>query len=731
MKRTIIFIAGLILLTIQLGAGPQPIVTSDLLKIRRITTIDVAADGSFAIFALRSIAESTPDEDTEKDALPDYAYQSHLYQINLFDENPAARQLTHGKRSDQSPTLSPNGKIVAFVRKDELTEKPQVWILPLSGGEARVITNLEHGASNPRWSPDGQSLLVSSSIPLSDLEGNPAWPMERPGRAWGDAGEVEPNPDGTRPEIQAWLKRNTEQNIATVMNRIEFQDEHSLKDEMTFEHLFLFAVNKKESESTQISGGFQNFSSARFLPDGQRIVYITKNLNQKHPDRVRPTELWIMNLDGSESKKILADPTLRFSAPRPAADGTVIALLGQKLDEPAFRPRQLGLVSVEGDAPPLWLTDKDHGDISVWSFRWMAEKNALLFNAARKGAFPLMMVSQGLVEPALYVGKPKGEFLEAGIFSFDIGGPSLVYTTTTPANPCTLRLRNNHGDRLLFDPNDWVKKKQLSKPQEHWLTQTDGTRIHYWIMPPANQIPDKKYPVVLELHGGPSAMWGPGEFTMWHEFQLLTSRGYGVVYANPRGSGGYGYDFQKANFQNWGEGPTEDVLAALNEALLNDWIDPNRLVLTGGSYGGYLTAWIVGHDNRFQAAVAQRGVYDLTTFFGEGNAWRLCEWAMGGLPWEARTQPILDRESPFTYVQRIQTPLLIMHGSADLRTGVSQSEMMYRALKELNRPVEYVRYPKSGHDLSRTGDPIQRMDRLNRIIEFFDRFVGEKISHAP
>ena len=160
---------------------------------------------------------------------------------------------------------------------------------------------------------------------------------------------------------------------------------------------------------------------------------------------------------------------------------------------------------------------------------------------------------------------------------------------------------------------------------------------------------------------------------MWLEFQLLCSWGYGVVYSNPRGSGGYGYSFQRANFQDWGDGPTGDVLAALDEIVKNDWADPDRLLVTGGSYAGYLTAYIVGHDHRFKAAVAQRGVYDIQTFFGEGNAWRLARWAMGGYPWETRMRAIYRRESPFTDVHRIRTPLLIMHASNDLRTGVSQS----------------------------------------------------------
>ncbi|MFG0314455.1 MAG: alpha/beta hydrolase family protein, partial [Phycisphaerales bacterium] len=291
----------------------------------------------------------------------------------------------------------------------------------------------------------------------------------------------------------------------------------------------------------------------------------------------------------------------------------------------------------------------------------------------------------------------------------------------------------------------WTAERVLSMPVEHWI-ERDGTRVQYWVMapieassgsaPPPSDSQTRLTPppsgrgrmqskTVLAIHGGPAAMWGPGELSMWHEFQLLCAWGYGVVYSNPRGSGGYGYDFQRANQQDWGHGPAGDVLACLDDAMARyAWIDEDRLVVTGGSYAGYLTAWIVAHDHRFKAGLAQRGVYDLTTFFGEGNAWRLVPWAMGGYPWE-EARAVLERESPFTYVDQIETPLLIMHASQDLRTGVSQSEMLYRALKVLERPVEYVRYPGAGHDLSRSGDPKQRMDRLLRIVEWFERFVGE------
>jgi len=226
-------------------------------------------------------------------------------------------------------------------------------------------------------------------------------------------------------------------------------------------------------------------------------------------------------------------------------------------------------------------------------------------------------------------------------------------------------------------------------------------------------------------------MWGPGEATMWLEWQLSASWGFGVVYCNPRGSGGYGEAFQRANHQDWGPGPASDCLAVVDAACAREWVDAERLVVTGGSYGGYLTAWMIAHDDRFKAAVAQRGVYDLGTFYGEGNAFRLVDWAFGGRPFEPRFRELIERNNPFDDVADIKTPLLVLHGEQDLRTGVSQSAMMFRALRDLGRPVEYVLYPDAGHDLSRSGDPVQRMDRLDRILEFFTRFVTSKRVTPP
>ncbi|TAF89106.1 MAG: S9 family peptidase, partial [Bacteroidetes bacterium] len=213
-----------------------------------------------------------------------------------------------------------------------------------------------------------------------------------------------------------------------------------------------------------------------------------------------------------------------------------------------------------------------------------------------------------------------------------------------------------------------------------------------------------------------------GEASMWHEYQYFCSNGYGVVYSNPRGSSGYGEQFLRANINDWGVGPASDVLTALDKTVKEGWVDTANLFITGGSYAGYLTAWIIAHDKRFKAACAQRGVYELNTFFGEGNAWRLVPNYFGGYSWNANTRKVLDEQSPFNVIENITTPLIIFHGENDLRTGVIQSEMLYKGLKVLGRTVEYVRHPGATHEITRTGNPRQRIDQMLRTFEFFERF---------
>ena len=682
--------------------GLAPIQPTDFTRLRSIHGVEISDDGRFAIYLVRSIEGAFGDRDEKP------GYRTNLFRIDLDREDATPVQLTFGKTRCSSPTIRPGGSHIAFVRgKEDLT---QVWLMPVEGGEAQALTSLEHGASSPSWSPRGGRLLVTSSIPESDLDVPPEFRPRRPGssRLTPADGDAEPSadPDGDLAAIRKWLNGNGDENDPRVINRIRFQGERGLRDERTVAQLFV--IDTQTGDAQQITSGPYDHSSAIWSPDGAEILFRDSGRVGTHPDFLNDDALYRMPGGGGEWTVVHQSFDIGRARFAPVGELFVTAAIG----DAQYRLRSLMSMTRDGALtnlhPSLEVSVGDHRPTStgVW------------FTASRRGSTPLYHRDASGV-----ITRHSGDFQVVG--AFDAIGDRAVASLSTTANPTELFLfERGAAPRRLTDLHEsWLATRRVSLPVERWVTREDGTSVQSWVLPPAEKpARGARAPTVLEMHGGPTVMWSPASFSMWHEFQLLCARGYGVVFANPRGSAGYGRAHRLGNHQDWGHGPAGDVLAALDAAIQDhEWIDPDQLFLTGGSYAGYLTAWIVAQDHRFKAAVAQRGVYDLETFFGEGNAYTLVERAFGGFPWTEEIAPILERESPFTHVANVKTPLLIMHADRDLRTGVSQSEMLYRALKQQWKPVEYIRYPRAGHDLSRTGEPWQRLDRLLRIVEFFER----------
>lgn len=689
--------------------GKEKVLVTDLTKIKQISNINVSPDGKRALYTLRTM------EQNDENKL-EYDYRSHLFLTDF----QTVKQITRGVESVGGATWSPDSKQIAFARS--VKGKSQIFIMPLDGGEAYQLTDVKYGTSNPNWSKDGSKIAFSVNFSMTELlkdsilnpsKGVPSWSTEKPGFANNDYlkpnKDVKPNPDGNLEEIRAYLSKDEEDKKAKVFNRLNFQGEATTQPELTFNHIFVIEA-KEGAKPMSITAGFRNYGGGNWL-DNSRIIANLDLDSLQHPDREQDNAIITMNADGSNKKVLLGEKGMNFGNPTFSPDGKMMAF--SKSPSEGVNFGKLYLANADGT------NAKDvNFDRAAGNFNWSKDSKYVYFTAPSNGGQPMYRLDSKSLKVEQLTD------YESGINSFGITADKILYAKTEVANPnelyvADLQLKNTVK---LFSHNDWVKNKSLSFPEKRTLTNSKGQKIEYWIMKPSNVEAGKKYPLLLNMHGGPTAMWGPGEFSMWHEFQYFCSQGYGIVYTNPRGSGGYGLDFQRANIKDWGTGPAEDVLAAATDAAKLNWVDTARQVITGGSYAGYLTAWIVGHDNRFKAAFAQRGVYDLTTFLGEGNAWRLIP-SYFDYPWDDKKEQVLASNSPYTFVENIQTPLLIKHGENDLRTGPIQSEMMYKSLKILGKDVEYVRVPGATHELSRTGNVRQRIDRMLRIYEFFERYI--------
>lgn len=729
--RILFIAAGWLLFSFSVMAqnGPARVNVTDMLQIKTIGSIDLNPDGSLAVF---TVLQTEPDPENKLE----YKNSTQIW-LAATDGSTPPRQLSTGKESASQPVFSPDGKEIVFVRNAD--GKPQLFLLSLDGGEAVQLTRHKYGASGPRWSPDGKQLLFSAGISFKELLNDtllnpgkqvPEWSLEKPGmnNMLALKNTAKPDPDGSLEEVRAYLDKNAEDRKATVLTKLNHLSEATVNADLYFTHFFIVDA-RPDARPVNISTGFNRYNSVDFTPDGKQLL-INGNLELRdHPERVLENCIYLANTAGSGWKKILGEPGKNYFSPRISPDGKKLAFLFSGTSFVSVPT--LALLSLSNNTDKMYTIPFDR---SKNSLQWNAEGTYLYFTAQSNGGQPLYRVqlNSGMSELPGQDSKKQAfsteqlTGFESGISGYALAPDKLVFVKTAVANPFELYAADATAGavRQISSFNSgWIAGKQLSFPEKHSFRNEKGQTIEYWVMKPWNYQSGKKYPLLLEIHGGPSAMWGPGESSMWHEYQYFCSKGYGVVYCNPRGSGGYGLDFLRANINDWGAGPTKDVLTALDKTVAEGWADTSKLLVTGGSYAGYLVAWIIAHDQRFKAACSQRGVYDLATFFGEGNAWRLVPNYFGGYPWEAATKATLERESPINYVQQIKTPYIIFHGDNDRRTGFVQSEMLYKSLKVLGRPVEYVRHPGATHEITRSGNNRQRIDQLLRTWEFFERFI--------
>ncbi|CAG9622975.1 S9 family peptidase [Sutcliffiella rhizosphaerae] len=649
------------------------------------------------IFNLISLTDPQWDKHSRKFAFvqttmheEDNEYRSAVY---IGDLEGKTIPFTTGKGRATSPRWSPDGSKLAFV--SNRNEKSQIYVMPANGGEAEQVTFCKNGARGPVWSPCGTKILFSTSVEgVQDLQ---------------------------QDEEEKKKKKHPE---PLVVEKMRYKsDAKGFLDEKN-DHLAL--LDLKTKEISLLTDGDRDYGTPAWSPDGKSIAFVT-NL-EENPDVSLVSDVYVMDLETKEKKKITNSNGF-YSALTFSPDGQYLGFLGHEKEFQSATLSRVWVTKLEsGETHCLSENlDVEIGDVAIGDFHSGNVNPGLMWTEDSEGFYFLMSDQGGT---GIYFGSLDGAMYPIHLPDEHVYAVSMltgtheaivgVSNSTDPGELYHFDLKSQTRNQLTNVNESWKNEVELCKAEPIQFKAKDGWELHGWIMKPAGFEEGKKYPTILEVHGGPHAMYAN---TYFHEFQTLTAQGFVVLFTNPRGSHGYGQHFVDAVRGDYGGKDYLDVMSAMDYALESfDFIDENKLGITGGSYGGFMTNWVVGHTNRFKAAVTQRSISNWLSFYGVSDiGYYFSEWEVQG-NMEDKVEKLWEH-SPIKYVSNIQTPLLILHGEKDYRCPVEQAEQLFIALKKQGKTTKLVRFPEANHELSRSGDLALRIHRLNHVKNWFVEYL--------
>jgi dipeptidyl aminopeptidase/acylaminoacyl peptidase len=594
------------------------------------------------------------------------------------DGSAAPRRLTFGGSRDANPRWSPDGRWLAFTsaRGDD---PAQLFVLPVDGpGESRRLTDLREAVEQPAWSPRSDRLAFSARArdPGDDVDD----PSKRPPRR---------------------------------ITRLQYRLDNEGWTEGREHHVYVVGLD--DGSATQLTDGPFDDQMPCWSPDGETIAFVSARDDDWD---LRPTNrLYTIGADGGTPEP-LGTEVGAFLAPAWSPDGGRIACIfvPGAFDDP--RHGRIAIVDVRSGALTRLTDDLDRNAAPFPLVRgpvWDGER--ILFAAEDQGRVPVFSVgADGGAAPVV-------ELDAAGYLSgFDLAAGTLARTASAPTGFAEVFV----GDRRLTDVGGAFRAEvELVEPEPFTAVSADGTEVPAWVLRPPGFDPDEVYPAVLNIHGGPFTQYGERFFD---EFQMYAAAGYVVLYANPRGSSGYDESWGRAirgpveGGPGWGSVDYDDLIAVTDEALKRfPFIDADRLGVMGGSYGGYMTSWIVGHTDRFACAISERAVNDMASEDGSADIAGFFRGYVGADFWD--DPEAYRRISPITYATQMTTPLLILHSEDDLRCPINQGEQLFTILRSLRHEVEFVRFPGESHELTRSGSPTHRVQRFEIVLGWLDRHL--------
>jgi dipeptidyl aminopeptidase/acylaminoacyl peptidase len=609
--------------------------------------------------------------------LPDEAANAYRGSIRIHDLHTGSTTvLTHGGARDASPAWSPDGARVFFA--SDRTGTMQVWCIECAGGEPYALPAIDGAVSEFAVAPNGRFVAA-----------------------------VATSQRGARDVDERGWRRITRQRYRA--DGIGYHD--------CLPQLWLIDLERGSSRVLTDGSGF--VAGPAWSPDGTRLAYAGEH--GADADGIALRELWLCGVDESSAPARLLSMLGTVAGPAWSPDGTRIAFIGRDDPRAAYGlvNTQLFSASVSGGEPRCltpaaqWTcgdyTATDTGGAGLPSApQWRPDGSIALLGTDRGATRVFVVGSDQSVRDAT------GGAISVTHFSTAAGGDIVCCASDLATPPELYAIAPGGARRLTFETKEWCEQTGV-KPAERRQVVGPAGPVDAWHLRGDDPVPR---PGILQIHGGPHFAYGDAFF---FEFQLLAAAGYDVVYCNPRGSQGYGEPFAAAIVGDWAAPALEDCLASLDAAVAGGGIAPRRLGVAGGSYGGYMTAWTVGHTNRFAAAVVMRAAINLESLYGTSEVGRMLVVELGGTP--SQIPDVYRRCSPLTYADAVTTPVLLTHGERDYRCPIEQAEQFFSALVQRGTTVEFLRFTEVDHGLSRGGPPRQRVARLEAIVDWFDRYL--------
>ncbi len=666
----------------------RPITAQDLYRLQPITACQIAPDGRHAVYCVQRVDKKTEKKYTNLWVVP--------------TGGGSARQFTYGNQVDSHPRWSPDGSEIAFLSTRGDEKQPQIYLIPFYGGEARPLTSLKGEFGAFEWSPDGKRLVCQFRKK--------------------DAEALEREKDEHKKELGI---------VSRHVTRVFYKLDGS--GFLPQERWHIWTVDARTGRAHQLTeGAVHDELSPHWSPDGKEIVFCSNRSPDPDldPDAI---DLFVIPASGGEFRKI-ETPVGTKGNPVFSPDGRWIAYLGQEGRGQGWKNTGLWIVPADGSGKAQNLTARFDVDVSSATINdlpgglpltpptWSKDSSRLYFQVTRHGDTLIESISLTGDERNLQtvVGGPG----VGGAFSLDREHSRLAYlhaTMTDPGQVWALDTATGRSRKLTRVNENLLQARDLGECEEVWFKGAAGNDLQGWILKPPGFDAARKYPSILEIHGGPLVQYGN---LFMHEFYFLAAHGYVVYFCNPRGGQGYGEEHAKAIWNNWGTADYDDLMAWADFVQQKPYIDPRRMGVTGGSYGGYMTNWIIGHTDRFAAAVTQRSVSNLVSMYGSSDFnWAFQQEFGDEPPWENIEN--YWRQSPIKYIGNAKTPTLVIHSEQDMRCDIEQDEQVFVALKKLGVDTEMVRFPDEPHGLSRGGRTDRRIARLNHILRWFDRYLKE------